>query len=133
MEAWITIRYLRAQGKSIRAIARELGVSLNTVRAALRQEDPPQYSRARRPNPKLDPYLAQIEEMLVQKRFIGTRILRELRILGYKGGRTALYDHLRSLKGQVVDPRVTERFETAPAHQGQFDWSPYTISSVARW
>ena len=128
VEAWTTIRYLRAQGKSIRAIARELNVSRNTVRAALRQEDPPQYSRAGRPNPKLDPYLAQIEEMLVQKRFIGTRILRELRILGYEGGRTALYDHLHSLKGQVVDPRVTERFETAPAHQGQFDWSPYTIS-----
>ena len=128
MEAWTTIRYLRAQGKSIRAIARELGVSRNTVRAALRQESPPQYSRVQRPNPKLAAYAAQIEEMFVQKRFIGTRILRELRAQGYEGGRTALYDYLRTMKGQVVDPRVTERFETPPAHQGQFDWSPYTIS-----
>jgi len=128
VEAWTTIRYLRAQGKSIRAIARELGVSRNTVRAALRQKHPPQYCRPKRPNPKLAPYMAQTEEMLIEKRFIGTRILRELRKLGYDGGRTALYDHLRTLKGELVDPRVTERFETPPAHQGQFDWSPYTIS-----
>ena len=128
VEAWTAIRYLHAQGKSIHAITRELGVSRNTVRTALRQERPPQYQRPKRPNPQLAPYVAQIEEMLTQKRYIGTRILRELRKLGYDGGKTALYDHLRTLKAQVVDPRVTERFETPPAHQGQFDWSPYTIS-----
>ncbi|CAD7775992.1 MAG: hypothetical protein KIIPBIDF_00776 [Candidatus Methanoperedenaceae archaeon GB50] len=27
MEAWVTIRYLRAQGRSIKGIARELGLS----------------------------------------------------------------------------------------------------------
>ena len=129
MEAWTAIRYLHAQGKSIRAIARELGVSRNTVRAALRHEGPPQYTRAERPNPQLAPYLDQIEDMLVRKRFIGSRILRELCALGYEGGRTALYDYLLSLKGQKIDPRVTERFETPPAQQGQFDWSPYTISA----
>ena len=128
MEAWTTIRYLHAQGQSIRAIGRELGVSRNTVRNALRGEAPPRYSRPKRPNAKLAPYLQQIEEMRVSKKFIGTRILRELRSLGYDGSRSALYDHLRSLKDQVIDPRVTERFETPPAHQGQFDWSPYTIS-----
>ena len=106
MEAWTTIRYLRAQGKSIRAVAREVSVSRNTLRAALRQEHPPQYQRPRRPNPKLGPYLAQIEDMLTEKHFIGTRILRELRKVAYDGGRTALYDHLRTLKGELVDPRV---------------------------
>jgi hypothetical protein len=35
--------------------------------------------------------------MLVEKKFIGTRILCELRGLGYEGSRTALYDHLRTL------------------------------------
>jgi transposase len=128
VEAWTTIRYLHAQGKSIRSIANELGLSRNTVRSALRHESPPDYARAKRPNPQLAPFLPQIEEMLFQKRFIGTRILRELRALGYEGGKTALYEHLRELKKQIVDPRVTERFETPPAHQGQFDWSPYTIS-----
>ena len=28
VEAWTTIRYLRAQGKSIRGIAKELGVTM---------------------------------------------------------------------------------------------------------
>jgi transposase len=128
VEAWTTIRYLHAQGQSIRAIARELGVSRNTVRKALHGDGPRHYSRPKRPNPKLAPYLDQIETMLVEKQFIGTRILRELRALGYDGSRSALYNHLRSLKDQIVDPRVTERFETPPAHQGQFDWSTYTIT-----
>jgi len=132
VEAWTTIRYLHAQGKSIRGIAHELGLSRNSVRSALRREGPPDYARAPRPNPQLEPFLSQIEEMLIQKRFIGSRILRELRTLGYKGGKTALYRHLCTMKGQMIDPRVTERFETPPAHQGQFDWSPYTISLSGR-
>jgi transposase len=128
VEAWTTIRFLHAQGRSIRGIADELGLSRNTVRSALRGTAPPTYTRAKRPNPQLAPFLSQIEEMLFEKRFIGSRILRELRALGYEGGKTALYDCLRALKEQRVDPRVTERFETPPAHQGQFDWSPYTVS-----
>jgi len=128
VEAWTTIRYLRAQGKTIRAIARELGLSRNTVRAALREENPPTYTRLPRANPKLAPFLPQIEEMVVGQKFIGSRILRELRALGYRGGPAALYSYLRQFKATHGDSRVSERFETPPAQQGQFDWSPYTIS-----
>jgi len=56
MEAWTTIRYLRVQGRGIKAIARELGVSRNTVRLALEREGPPHYQRPPQPNPKLEPY-----------------------------------------------------------------------------
>jgi transposase len=126
VEAWTTIRYLRAQGKSVRAIARELGLARNTVRAALRQDAPPHYVRPKRHNPKLEPFIAQIEEMVLQKHFIGSRVFRELRALGYQGGRTALYDYLRTLKTASQRARLTERFETEPAQQGQFDWSSYT-------
>ncbi|MGQ9684600.1 MAG: IS21 family transposase [Anaerolineae bacterium] len=127
VEAWTTIRYLRAQGKSVRAIARELGLARNTVRAALRQDAPPRYTRPKRPNPKLEPFITQIEEMVVQKHFIGSRVLRELRALGYQGGQAALYDYLRTFKAETQRSRLTERFETDPAQQGQFDWSPYTV------
>lgn len=128
VEGWTTIRYLRAQGKSIRAIAKELSVARNTVRAALRAERPPHYERPKRSNPKIEPFVDQIKQMFFQKEFIGSRILRELRSLGYQGGATALYSYLRELKADQIDSRVTVRFETAPAQQGQFDWSPYTIT-----
>jgi transposase len=127
VEAWTTIRYLHAQGKSIRAIAKELGISRNTVRGALRDERAPHYVREKRPNAKLTPYLSQIEEMFLKKHFIGSRILRELEKLGYSGSSTAVYAHLRTLKEARQHSRVTERFETPAGHQAQFDWSPYTI------
>lgn len=128
MEEWTTIRFLHAQGKSARAIAKELGISRNTVHAALRKENPPKYSRPPRPNPKLEPFLDQIKQMFVEKKFIGSRILRELEKLGYQGGSTALYTYLRAVKAAQPDPRLTMRFETPPGHQAQFDWSPYTVS-----
>ena len=46
VEDWAEIRRLhRAEGMPIKAIARVLGVSRNTVRAALRQDGPPKYER----------------------------------------------------------------------------------------
>lgn len=127
VECWTTIRFLHAQGKGIRAIAKELDLSRNTVRDALRAEAPAARTRAKRPNPQLAPFGAQIRTMLFEKKFIGSRILRELRPLGYAGGPTALYDYLAALKEERTRMKVTERFETAPGHQGQFDWSPYSI------
>jgi transposase len=128
VEAWTAIRYLHAQGHSIRDIARELSVSRNTVRAALRGDSRPHYARPSRPNPQLEPFAAQIEQMLHEKKFIGTRILRELRGLGYEGSRSALYLHLNEIKTVQGKTRVIARFETPPGQQGQFDWSPYSIS-----
>ena len=52
----VEIRILARQGKSIRAIARELGTSRNTVRRYLRDREVPRYGpRAVRPT-KLDPF-----------------------------------------------------------------------------
>lgn len=126
MEAWTTIRYLRAQGKGIKAIARELGVSRNTVRLALEREGPPHYQRPPQPNPKLEPYREFIQE-LSGRGLIGSRILRELRKRDYEGSQASFYCYLRQLKREEHDHRVCLRYETAPGQQGQFDWSPYTI------
>jgi transposase len=127
VEAWAAIRYLHAQGRPIRAIARELGLSRNTVRTALREDSVPHYARPPRSNPQLEPFSEQIRQMLVDKEFIGTRILRELRVLGYEGSASALYTYLRGVKA-AVKSRVIERFETPPGQQAQFDWSVYTIT-----
>lgn len=127
MEEWTTIRYLRAQGKGVRAISKELGVGRNTVRRAVRADQPPRYQRPERPNPKLEPFEARIQSWYYQDHLIGSRILRELEPLGYQGGPTALYRYLKTLKSSLPSSKVTERFETAPGQQGQFDWSPYTL------
>jgi transposase len=124
VEAWTTIRYLQAQGMGARAIAAKLGVSRNTVRRAVRETDQPTGTRAKRPNRQLAPYAAAIAQMVSEQEFIGSRVLRELRQQGYTGGATALYDYLAQLKEQRTRQRATERFETAPGEQGQFDWSP---------
>ena len=97
MEEWTTVRYLHAQGKSIREIARELRLARQTVRRALAAESKPQYQRPPRPNPKLEPFKEQVRELYFGKQLIGSRILRELQAAGYSGGRTALYAYLRSL------------------------------------
>lgn len=127
MEEWTTIRYLHAQGKGIREIARELGFARQTVRRALAAESRPRYERPPRPNPKLQPFLAQVRAMFLHQHLIGSRILRELQALGYTGGRTALYAYLRTLRQVPLAEKATERFETEPGEQGQFDWSPYTV------
>lgn len=127
MEAWTTIRYLQAQGRPIRAICRELGVSRKAVRRALRGDGPPRYERPPRPNPQLVPFEAQIQTWYFGEQLIGSRIIRELRARGYTGSSSAVYRSLKRLAAVRVSPKVTERFETPPGQQAQFDWSPYTI------
>lgn len=126
MEAWTTIRYLAAQGKGKKAIARELGISRNTVRRALAEEGTARYQRPTRPNQRLAPLGEAIREMR-QQGLIGSRILREVRQRGYAGSRSGLYNFLGRLKAEEPDPRVCLRYETQPGQQEQFDWSPYTV------
>src|ERR1700677_3530121 len=63
MEEAVEIRVLSRQGKSIRAIARTLRVSRNTVRRYLRGQEVPRYRREARAT-KLDSY----------KQYVGERV-----------------------------------------------------------
>ena len=67
VEAWTTIRYLKAQGLGTRKIAVQAGVARNTVKRAIRSEGPPKYERPPRPNPKLEPLRDVIRRMLTIK------------------------------------------------------------------
>jgi DNA-binding MarR family transcriptional regulator len=55
MEDWITIRNLKKRNPNMgtKAIAKKLGLSRNTVKKALRSEDPPVYKRKAYTNPEL--------------------------------------------------------------------------------
>jgi transposase len=61
-EGVMEIRILHRQGHSIRSIARELGISRNTVRTYLRNDSPPMYSKRLARSLKLDVYNPYIVE-----------------------------------------------------------------------
>jgi len=127
MEAWAAVRQLHAQGHSVRRISRELHLSRQTVRHALGSPEPPRYQRKPTENQQLAPFVALIQQMTMDQHLIGSRILNEIRARGYRGSAAAFYRLWSHLRPTQPDPRITERFETAPGEQSQFDWSPYTI------
>ncbi len=120
------IRILHRQGKSIRSIATELSISRETVRKYLRSPglEPGYGPRAARGS-KLDPFKAYTRQRLrdaAPRRLPGTVLLRELRERGYEGGISILKDWLAKERPAPAAPEI-KRFETAPAHQAQIDWT----------
>ena len=121
------IKILQRQGVSIRRIARQMGVSRNTVRKCLRSQGEPGYAwRPARPG-KLDPFKRYIEERIAAARphWIPAPVIeREIRALGYQGSiRTLRYFLAERRPPPRPDPVV--RFETEPGQQVQVDWGVF--------
>lgn len=114
---------LRIQGLSIRKIAALRGVSRNAVRRALRSLQEPTGKRHRPKGLKLVPYVDTISAWLsdsVKSMWTGERMFDELQLIGYKGGRTALKDHLQPLRRRLQP--AEQRFFVRPGQQMQVDW-----------
>ena len=120
-------------GKSIRQIARERGLSRNTVRRVVRSEETAfSYERAAQPRPKLDAYVAELERLLAEnerrasrERLTLKRVWEALRAQGYTGGYDSVRRHARrwqaarsSGAGGAFVP-----LSFAPGEAYQFDWS----------
>lgn len=118
------VRVLARRGAKVKEIARELGISKNTVKRYLRDPQAGRYKpRAPRPR-KLDAYLQYLQERIeaAQPRWIpATVLLREIHELGYEGGISQLKAYLAPFKAMKLDPVV--RFETAPGEQMQADFT----------
>ena len=112
------IKSLHRQGVAIRDIARQMGVSRNTVRKYLRSPARPG---------KLNPFKVYIEERIEAARphwIPATVIEREIRALGYQGCiRTLRYFMAERRPQPRPDPVV--RFETLPGQQMQVDWGVF--------
>lgn len=120
LEEWVDIVARHKAGEPIRAIARELGVSRNTVRATLRREGPPRYSRRPLPS-KLDPYKDYLRQRLADfPELSAKRLYEEISALGYRGGISILKDFTRPHRVPRREPVV--RFETPPGRQAQCDF-----------
>ncbi len=124
-EAALEIRVLHRHGKGVRAIARETGVSRNTVRRYLRDEAAVRYKARPVRATKLDPFKGYVSQRLdaaAPERIPATVLIIELRERGYAGGITMLKVFMASLRPRPVALPAL-RFETAPGEQMQVDWA----------
>lgn len=128
---WHSIRSLSVQGWSGRAIAREFGISRNTVAAALRREEPPAYRRTSSRFSALVPHADTIAAGVRIGR-CGLVILEQVRKEGYTGSRATFYRYLAKVRREERPSSVSCRFETEPGEQAQFDWSPYVVTIGGR-
>ncbi len=124
-ETVMEIKILHKQGMSSRAIARELGISRNTVKRYLQaKSEPPKYTPRPAVASLLDEYRDYIRQRIADAhpyKIPATVIAREIRDQGYRGGMTILRAFIRSLSvPQEQEPAV--RFETEPGRQMQVDW-----------
>ena len=121
------------KGKSIKEIARDLGVSRNTVRKVLRSgETRFEYERGVQPRPKLgqwtdelDKLLADNETKAAREQLTLIRLFEELRGRGYDGGYDAVRRYARSWakdRGHSTAAAYVP-LSFAPGEAYQFDWS----------
>ena len=131
-EGYVDIQVLHRQGMSIRGIARELGVSRNTVRRYLRADQIPEFKVCRSRPSKLDPFKDYLQRRVAaaHPNWIPARVLfDEIKTMGYPGGRTILSDYMATLKPRRrPDPVV--RFETPAGQQMQVDWGAFRLGST---
>jgi len=121
------------KGKTIKEIVRDLGISRNTVRKALRSEETSfVYGRDTQPLPKLGPWSKKLDDLLganakkpARERLTLIRVFEDLRGLGYEGGYDAVRRYARKWRDEqgalTAAAYVPLSFEPGEAYQ--FDWS----------
>lgn len=124
----VMILDLHREGLTVSAIARQLELDRKTVRKYIeRGLEPPAYGprkpRSRRLEP-FEPYLRQ--RIAAYPGLTGSRLLREIREHGYRGGYTAVTDFLREAR-PAPSPSFEVRFETPPGHQAQVDFAQFQV------
>ena len=89
------------EGRKVRAVARELGVSRNTVRKYLEVSEPVHQEQASRSKPMQEKIAGRVEAVFEQwhgrttgkQRVTGVRIHRQLLEEGFRVGRTSVYEY----------------------------------------
>ncbi|WP_329347227.1 IS21 family transposase [Streptomyces sp. NBC_01261] len=123
VEDWAEIRRLhRAEEMPIRAIARHLGISKNTVKRALATDRPPVYSRPLKGS-AVDAVEPQIRELLKQTPTMPATVIAER--IGWDRGMTILKDRVRELRPAYLPVDPVSRTTYQPGELAQCDlWFP---------
>jgi transposase len=121
------------QGKAIKAICRELGVSRKVVRKVLRSEATAfHYEREQQPMPRLGAWREKLDALLVaneakpsRERLTLIRVFEALRGLGYEGGYDAVRRYARDWRCEqaAASAAAYVPLSFAPGEAYQFDWS----------
>lgn len=124
-EELMKIQILHQQGVSQRAIARQLGISRNTVKRYLETNvNTPTYSPRAKTRSMLEPYKPFLHSRITQAKPVhlsGVVLYREMKELGYTGSLSLLRQYLLQYRGQSKPTEVI-RFETQAGQQMQVDW-----------
>lgn len=123
MEDWAEIRRLRrSEGMPIKAIARVLGISRNTVRAALASDAPPKY--VREPAGSIvDPVEPQVRELLRAYPTMPATVIAER--IGWTRSIRVLSGRVAELRPAYLPPDPASRTAYAAGQIAQCDlWFP---------
>lgn len=125
---WQAIRNAKAEGKTVSAISREMGLDRKTVRCALHSEHWRPYSRAQR-SCKLNEHMTWLSERAPQVNFSARILHQELRLQrGFDGSYEVVKVAVRPLRAQAASAALTQRrFETEPGEQAQVDWGQVKV------
>jgi hypothetical protein len=123
VEEWAEIRRLhRAESMGIKAIARRLGVARNTVRTALRAEEPPRYEREGRGS-VVDAFEPAIRRLLALTPDMPATVVAER--IGWTRGITVLRERVAELRPAYETPEAFGRTEYKAGELCQWDlWFP---------
>jgi transposase len=123
VEDWAEVRRLhRAENMPVKAIARTLGISRNTVRAALASDGPPKYRR-KPAGSAVDAFEPRIRELLQAYPTMPATVIAER--IGWDRGLTVLKDRVRELRPAYLPPDPASRTAYEPGELAQCDfWFP---------
>jgi len=123
VEDWAEIRRLhRGEGMPIKAIARRLKISRNTVRSALAAVEPPRYRRESSGS-IVDEVEGQIRELLVDFPEMPTTVIAER--IGWRRSMTVLRERVRQLRPSYRPLDPASRTTYHPGELAQCDlWFP---------
>lgn len=125
MDTWAEIRRLhRADKVPIKQIARDLGIGRNTVRRALRGEEPPNRARGPRGS-KIDPFVPQIRVLLAEHPRMPASVIAER--IGWSFSSSLLRERVSELRPDYLGVDPADRLCFSPGEVIQCDlWFPDT-------